>query len=37
MYGSYNRACIEVEEILEKVDLNKNGSIDYSGNVIHII
>ena len=31
LYGSAERATLEVDNILEKVDLNKNGAIDYSG------
>ena len=34
LYGSEERATMEVENILEKVDLNQNGSIDYSGKLI---
>lgn len=31
LYGSIERATLEVEQILENVDINKNGTIDYSG------
>jgi len=34
LYGSVERAILEVESILAQVDLNKNGTIDYSGNFI---
>ena len=30
LYGSAERAAIEVEQVLKKVDLNGNGTIDYS-------
>lgn len=34
LYGSVDRATLEVENILDKVDFNKNGSIDYSGKPV---
>lgn len=30
LYGSTERATLEVEQILQRVDTNGNGSIDYS-------
>lgn len=30
LYGSVERATIEVEQILAKVDVNGNGTVDYS-------
>lgn len=31
LYGSVERATLEVEMILTNVDINKNGTVDYSG------
>lgn len=31
LYGSVERATLEVEAILNNVDVNRNGTIDYSG------
>ena len=34
MYGSHQRACVEVDIILNKLDLNGSGEVDYSGKTI---
>lgn len=31
------RAVMEVDLILDKVDLNKNGTIDYSGKLLDLL
>ena len=37
MYGSQERAAYEVDQILQKLDMNNSGGVDYSGKVILII
>ena len=34
MYGSQEKAIHEVDIILEKLDLNGSGDVDYSGKII---
>lgn len=34
MYGSFERASYEVDHIMKKLDMNNNGTLDYSGKCI---
>ena len=36
MYGSHEKAVSEVEIILQKLDLNGSGEVDYSGMLLNI-
>ena len=37
VYGSQERAAVEVEFILSKLDLNGSGEVDYSGNPTRLL